>query len=80
MNQNRLYISYIFKYIIITLVLFLSMRYILPFKVDLKKISIIISINIISLLLFDRYIPNITEIKYIKDKEDKEISYRLLDN
>lgn len=80
MNHKRLYISYIFKYVILNLVLFLSLRYILPFKVDNKKMILIILINLLVSLLIDRYTPNTKEIKYNEDNKEIITNYRLLDN
>jgi len=83
MNQKRLYISYIFRYIIIGLVLLLSLRYILPFKLEYKKMITIIFINLLVSLLLDKYNQYIKEIKYIDDNNkdtNENINYRLLDN
>ena len=81
MNQKRLYISYIFKYIILLLVLFLSLRYILPFKIDNNKTISILLINIVVMIMMDKYTINMKEIKYIDENREKEIiNYRLLDN
>jgi hypothetical protein len=76
MNHNKIYISYIFKYIILSLILFLSLRYILPYKVDNKHMIIILLINIIPIILLDKYNTNLKEIKYISENN---IDYRLLD-
>jgi len=83
MNHKRLYISYIFRYIVIGLVLLLSLRYILPYKLEYKKMITIIFINLIVSLILDKYNQYIKEIKYIDDNKkdsNENISYRLLDN
>ena len=69
MNHNKIYISYILKYLILSLILFLSLRYILPYKITNQQNTTIIFINIMFIILFDKFNTNIENINYNKKDE-----------